>query len=81
MKTRYKITFTDEQAAQFASPHAAGAASSRVRYVYGDDHPLLQWPGVQIDNAGYYDPITNNYVFSEPIEYFDGRAAPGSMLK
>jgi len=77
-KPRYKITFADEAAAQCAAPHAWGCAPSKVRYVYGDDHPLLQWPAIQIDNAGHYDADINTCVLDEPTSCVDGRAAPGA---
>jgi hypothetical protein len=77
VKTRYKITFPGETSTAVRSPQGAGAAPSCHRYVYGDDHPLLKDPGVTVENAGCYDPETNDCDFTEPTDYFEGRIAPG----
>ena len=74
--SRYKIIFPDAKIAAEVSPQGAGAAPSRYRYVYGDDHPLLR--RFDHENAGSYDPDTNDCDFTEPTEYFEGRAAPGA---
>lgn len=52
-------------------------------YVYGTGDFQAKF-GLEIDiqeDAGFYDPKTNLVTFSEPVVLFDGRAAPGVMLK
>lgn len=75
--SRYKVTFASVEDAERVAPRVPGAAPSRVRYVYGEDHLMLKFLGVEVENAGSYDRETNDCDFTEPVEYFEGRIAPG----